>query len=143
LPGPVTVKNILNQRFARNKRIVRLLAKSPSPPNKDVGEGLNTTFSAMKKLKLAAPLIEERASSVVITLRHEPLASAENLIVKFIEKNGYINNRLARIECNIESDSIIRKTFSRMIISGIIVKKIGTSGKGTKYVVSNKPKNAG
>ena len=32
----------LKERFARNGAIVRLLNKCPNPPNKDVGEGLNT-----------------------------------------------------------------------------------------------------
>lgn len=134
LPGSVTVKDILKQRFARNKKIVRLINKFPSPPNKDVGEGLNTAFKSMRDLKLGYPEIVEEASSVVVRLKHEPLASAEEIIVNYIKKNGSINNRVARQECSIESDSIIRKTFSKMISAGVIVKKDGTRGKGTKYV---------
>jgi ATP-dependent DNA helicase RecG len=42
LPAHVTVKNILDERFSRNPRIVRLINKYRNPPNKDVGEGLNT-----------------------------------------------------------------------------------------------------
>jgi ATP-dependent DNA helicase RecG len=57
LPGHVTVKNILNEQFARNPRIVRLINKFPNPPNKDVGEGLNTAFEAMRKLRLKDPQI--------------------------------------------------------------------------------------
>jgi ATP-dependent DNA helicase RecG len=136
LPGPVTVKNILHQRFARNKRIVRILNKFPSPPNKDVGEGLNTTFAAMKKLNLGAPEIIEGASSVIVRLKHEPLASVEELIVRYIKKYGQINNKTARNVCKIESDSVIRKTFARMINSGLIRKKEGTRGKGTKYILT-------
>lgn len=52
LPAHVTVKNILNERFARNGSVVRILNKFPDPPNKDVGEGLNTAFSAMQLLGL-------------------------------------------------------------------------------------------
>ena len=36
LPGHVTAENILNERFARNASIVRLINKFPNPPNKDV-----------------------------------------------------------------------------------------------------------
>src|SRR5438552_951508 len=50
LPAHVTVQNILRERFARNGQIVRLINKFPEPPNKDVGEGLNTAFAAMKQL---------------------------------------------------------------------------------------------
>src|SRR5262249_9408175 len=46
LPGHVTPENILEERFARNGILVRLINKFPDPPNKDVGEGLNTAFEA-------------------------------------------------------------------------------------------------
>jgi ATP-dependent DNA helicase RecG len=59
LPAHVTVKNILNERSARNGAVVRILNKFPDPPNKDVGEGLNTAFAAMYKLGLKEPVIEE------------------------------------------------------------------------------------
>lgn len=42
LPGHVTVDNLLDEQFARNPKLVRLINKFPNPPNKDVGEGLNT-----------------------------------------------------------------------------------------------------
>jgi ATP-dependent DNA helicase RecG len=53
LPAHITPENILDERFSRNGVIVRLINKFPDPPNKDVGEGLNTAFAAMKMLKLA------------------------------------------------------------------------------------------
>jgi len=52
LPAHITPQNILEERFARNGTLVRLINKFPDPPNKDVGEGLNTAFSAMRKLKI-------------------------------------------------------------------------------------------
>ncbi len=55
LPGHVTPENILRERFARNGVIVRLINKFPDPPNKDVGEGLNTAFSAMRTMNLKEP----------------------------------------------------------------------------------------
>jgi ATP-dependent DNA helicase RecG len=133
LAGPVTVKNILTQRFARNKKIVRLIAKFPSPPNKDVGEGLNTTFRSMQKLNLGKPEISETASSVLVRLKHEPLASKEELIRQYLSKNGSINNTTARKVCNVESDSVIRKLFKGMIDAGELEKIPETRGKGTKY----------
>jgi len=70
LPAHVTVANILDERFSRNPRIVRLINKYKNPPNKDVGEGLNTAFEAMRKLKLKDPVIEQLNGSVRATLRH-------------------------------------------------------------------------
>jgi ATP-dependent DNA helicase RecG len=58
LPGHITPDNILDERFARNGVIVRLINKFPNPPNKDVGEGLNTAFQAMRKMKLKDPVVE-------------------------------------------------------------------------------------
>jgi ATP-dependent DNA helicase RecG len=48
LPGHGTTENVLREQSARNPKIVRLINKFPNPPNKDVGEGLNTAFEAMK-----------------------------------------------------------------------------------------------
>jgi ATP-dependent DNA helicase RecG len=138
LSGPVTVKNILKQRFARNKKVVRLIAKFPSPPNKDVGEGLNTAFKSMQQLNLGRPDIEETESSVIVRLKHEPLASKEDIIKKYLIKNKKINNTMARRICNVQSDSIIRKLFHDMIRAGEIEKVSGTKGKGTKYQLVEK-----
>ena len=80
LPAHITVKNILDERFARNGSLVRLINKFPDPPNKDVGEGLNTAFAAMTKLGLKTPIIEERDNSVLVTIKHELLASPEQTI---------------------------------------------------------------
>jgi predicted HTH transcriptional regulator len=76
-PGHVTVKNVLEVQFAGNPKLVRLANKFPNAPNKEVGEGLNTAFEAMEKLPLKDPTIEERDNSIVVTLRHESLASPE------------------------------------------------------------------
>lgn len=133
LAGPVTISNILNQRFARNKKIVRLINKFPSPPNKDVGEGLNTAARSMQDLNLGRPEIRETDASVVVVLKHEPLASKEEIIINFIKNNNYINNSTARKVCSVQSDSIIRKIFKKMMESELIEKVPGTRGKGTKY----------
>lgn len=55
LPGHVTVESITKTQFARNPKLVRLVNKFKNPPNKDVGEGLRTTFEAMDKLRLKKP----------------------------------------------------------------------------------------
>ncbi len=66
LPAHITPANILSERFARNPKTVRLINKFPNPPNKDVGEGLNTAFAAMQQLRLKEPQIVERANSVLV-----------------------------------------------------------------------------
>lgn len=96
LPAHVTPQNILNERFARNGAIVRLLNKFPDPPNKDVGEGLNTAFEKMHQLGLKEPQIEERDSDVLVTIRHEQLASPEQAIMRYLESHDTIRNKKAR-----------------------------------------------
>ena len=96
LPGHITPKNILNERFARNGNIVRVINKFPNPPNKDVGEGLNTAFRAMKKLQLKEPEIVQKNATVLVVIRHEQLASPEERIIRFLDSHGTISNGEAR-----------------------------------------------
>jgi len=51
----------------------------PNPPNKDVGEGLNTAFEAMKKLRLKPPVLQELNNAVVVHIRHDPLTNRNGL----------------------------------------------------------------
>lgn len=129
LPGHVTVENILRERFARNPALVRLINKFPDPPNKDVGEGLNTAFEEMRKLRLKDPLIIEDENSVVVVIKHEPLASPDNLIMEFLENNPEINNRTARKICHIGDANDMKRIFARMIASGLI-ERIEGPGRG-------------
>jgi ATP-dependent DNA helicase RecG len=133
LPGHITLDNILSQRFARNKRVVRILNKFPDPPNKDVGEGLNTAFSSMRSMDLRDPSIQERTNSVCVILAHEPLASKEKIIEQYLKRNGVINNTTGREICFEPSESKVRKMFQRMIEAQVLEKIPNTGGRGTRY----------
>ncbi len=133
LPGHVTPRNILDERFARNGTIVRILNKYPQAPNKDVGEGLNTAFEAMHKLGLKAPVIEERENSVLVIIRHEPLASPEEAILEYLNEHPQIRNSEARKLCHIHADYAVKVIFQRMVEKGLIEKVPGTRTAGTAY----------
>jgi ATP-dependent DNA helicase RecG len=133
LPGHVTVKNILNERFARNGTLVRIINKFPDPPNKDVGEGLNTAFEAMRKLKLKDPIIIEREHDILVEIRHEPLASPEDLVLKFLQANGTINNSQAREVCHIGSENVMKRVFERLTRNDLIERVPGKGGRATAY----------
>ena len=120
LPGHVTVKNILKEQYARNGAIVRIINKFPNPPNKDVGEGLNTAFQAMTKLKLQPPEIKETENSVIVYIKHEPLASIEAQIISYLEKHKEITNKIARKETGISSELSIKQAFTKLRDSGLI-----------------------
>lgn len=133
LPAHVTVQNILDERFARNGTIVRLLNKYPNPPNKDVGEGLNTAFAAMTKLGLKEPKIENRENSVLVRIRHESLASPETLILTYLESNDSIQNKKAREICHIPADYVVKEIFKRLVDRKLIEKVPGTRTASTAY----------
>lgn len=120
LPGHVTLKNIIQTQFARNPKIVRLINKFKNPPNKDVGEGLNTAFEAMGKLRLKKPLIDETDSSVIVTLRHESLGSPEQIVMEYLSREVEITNTIARELTGIKSESSMKIVFYRLRESGQI-----------------------
>jgi ATP-dependent DNA helicase RecG len=91
LPGHITQDNILSEQFARNAHIVRLINKFPDPPNNDVGEGLNTAFQAMTKLRLKLPEIIETISAVLVIIKHETLASPEESVMTLPTKVSSVN----------------------------------------------------
>jgi ATP-dependent DNA helicase RecG len=143
LPGHITVGNILDERFARNPKMVRLLHKFPNPPNKDIGEGLNTTFQAMRKLKLKEPIIEQRQSYVLVTLYHEPLGTYEELIVKYLEEFDEINNSKAREICLEGSENKVKRTFEKMMTAGLIERIPERRGVSTAYRLVKKSSTEG
>jgi ATP-dependent DNA helicase RecG len=120
LPGHITVENILLERYARNPKIVRLLNKLPDPPNKDIGEGLDTAFRSMRDARLKPPVIEEMGNGVRVILRHESIASAEEQIIEYLEKNEMIRNREGRELTGIESENAMKRIFERMRKNQII-----------------------
>lgn len=114
LAGHVTTENILHTQFARNQRLVRMINKFSNPPNKDVGEGLNTAFDAMRKLRLRDPQIQEGQSSVTVLIPHQRLATPEDLVVEFLRKNAEITNRQAREICGVRSENSMKGIFKRL-----------------------------
>jgi ATP-dependent DNA helicase RecG len=114
LPGHVTVDNITKTQFARNPKIVRLINKFSNPPNKDVGEGINTAFEAMGKLRLKKPTIEELEGSVLVTLRHESLASPEQIVMDFLKAETEITNAIGRELTGIKSENSMKQVFYRL-----------------------------
>jgi len=120
LPGHVTTRNILEEQFARNGAVVRIINKFPDPPNKDVGEGLNTAFAAMSKLRLKPPVIEETENSVLVSIRHEALASPEEAVMEYLETHEEIVNRTGREITGITSENSMKSVFYKLRDRGLI-----------------------
>ena len=120
LPGHITKENILQDRFARNPTIVRLLNKYPDAPNKDIGEGLDTVFSSMKAARLKEPQLVVEENSFVVILEHAPLARPEEIILQYLASHDHITNKIARSLTGIESENAMKKVFYKLRTSGKI-----------------------
>lgn len=146
LPGHITVDNILAEQSARNPKIVRLIHKFPNPPNKDVGEGLNTAFEAMTKLRLKVPEIVEGQHSVTVHIRHTPLASAQDTVLAYLDNNAEITNRTARELTGIRSENSMKNVFlslkSRQLIEPVPGKEIGGNSAWRKVAGAENPERS-
>lgn len=142
LPGHVTLDNILHEQFARNPKIVRLISKFPSPPNKDVGEGLNTAFKAMMEMQLQKPRIIETESSVIVIIMHERLADSESLVMDYLKTHDTICNAKAREITGISDANKMKRVFYRLRENDSIEIVTGTRSSATlwKSTVESKEK---
>ena len=138
LPGHVTAANILEERFARNGQLVRLINKFPNPPNKDVGEGLNTAFEAMRQLRLKDPVITEKDNSVLVEIRHEGVDPPEVLVINYLKTHDHITNSIGRELCHIGSENRMKNVFKKLIAQGHIEPVPGLSGNKTAYRAKRK-----
>lgn len=128
LPGYVSIDNILEARYSRNSKIVRNLARYPNPPNKDLGEGLNTAFQKMKEWRLKQPEIVEDGNYVRVTIPHIPLAAPTEAILEFLKNNATITNRQAREITGIRSENLVKIEFYKLRDEGLIEMVPGLKG---------------
>ena len=138
LPGYVTIKNILDARYSRNAKLVRTLNRYKEPPNKDLGEGLNTTFQKMKEWGLKAPEIREENNYVLVVLPHSPLAAPTEAIMKFLLTNEMITNRQTREITGIKSENLVKNEFYKLRNEGLIERVPGLSGPKSAWQLTKK-----
>ena len=133
LPGHVTTRNILKTQFSRNGVLVRLIHKFPSPPNKDVGEGLNTAFDEMKRSRLKPPIIREMEGAVIVEIRHDRLASPEESVMDYLANHSEITNRIARELTGIGSENTMKNVFIRLFRRNLIKPIPGRKGASSAW----------
>lgn len=138
LPGYVTIENILDARFSRNSKIVRVLNKYKNPANKDMGEGLNTAFQRMEEFRLKPPKIQEDGNYIKVTIAHTSLASPEERIMEFLETNLKIKNRQAREITGVKSENVMKRHFYDLRRKGLIEPVMSKTG---NRIVAWKKKN--
>ena len=72
----------------------------------------------MRSLELKPPEIAERQHSVLVTIRHERLASPEEVIVEYLATNPEISNSKVRELTGIGSENKVKRIFQKMIKAG-------------------------
>lgn len=112
---------------------MRWISKFPDPPNKDVGEGLNTAFKAMRDLQLKSPDVEDKTNSVLVRIRHERLASPEEIITENLASHDEITNTTVRELTGIGSENQVKTIFKNMIKSGALERIPGRSQRYAAY----------
>ena len=138
LPGYVNVENILEARYARNPKIVRTLNRYKDAPNKDMGEGLNTTFQKMREWGLRPPIINEEENRVKVTLPHVSLATPSEAILEFLTKQEKITNRNVRDLTNIKSENMVKLEFYKLRDEGILERVPGLKGSKSAWRLTSK-----
>lgn len=81
---------------------------------------MNTAFEAMTKLRLKEPMIEENENSVLVTIKHERLASPEELVISYLLEHDTIKNAAGRNVTGIKSENTMKNVFYRLRKQGFI-----------------------
>lgn len=87
----------------------------------------------MHQLGLNEPSIEERDSDVLVTIRHEPLASPEQTIMNYLEVHDTIRNKQTREITHIKDSDKMKRILSNMADRGEIEGVPGAQFGGMKY----------
>lgn len=122
LPGYMSIDNLYEDRFSRNPNIVRMLHNLPSPVNHDIGEGLDTAKNELRKAGLVPPSFEEAENAFVVTVKHQKIASIEDVIIKYINDNpeSIVTNKLVRHISGEDDMQKVKKALQRLRAEGHI-----------------------
>jgi len=128
LPGHMTLNDMTKDRFARNPTIVRMLNRYPDPPNKDMGEGLQTVMKSMAAAKLQPPSFSLEGNYFTVRLRHTPLARPQEIVMEYLDSHDEINNSIARGLSGITSENAMKDIFYSLRDVGKIQRVPGKAG---------------
>src|SRR5690606_33197367 len=122
LPGYMNLGNLYDERFSRNPNLVRLLHNLPDPVNHDIGEGLDTARNELKKAGLVDPVFEERDNAFIVTIRHQKLASIEDVVLQYFQENpdASIGNKLVRQLSGEDDMQKVKSALQRLRANGTI-----------------------
>ncbi|HYO42230.1 MAG TPA: ATP-binding protein [Candidatus Limnocylindrales bacterium] len=146
LPGPITVENIREQHYSRNRRIMNVLKILGYV--EEYGEGMPRIFDAMEARLMRPPVIVANAVSVTLTmyagsfltaedqawlalLGHLSLTPAERRLLVSARREGWITPRKLRAEMPGENVDVL---LAGGVAKGLL-RQEGERG-GSRYVLS-------
>jgi ATP-dependent DNA helicase RecG len=133
LPGYVTIRNILSQRYSRNGTLVRIINKFQNPPNKDIGEGLNTAFQAMMRSGLMYPEIKQKENSVLAIIHNEKMPDSTECLLRLLKTYDQLDASEIHRKRVFKSEVQQKKILKRLVDDGVIEKVSGSYGSDTTY----------
>ena len=134
-PGHITVENIRAERFARNPLILRTLNRFQTPPNLDIGEGVDRMFKVMEEQNLYEPLYFPptiRPNSVLLWLLSLHKIEYWDTVSKYLDENYRVTNKKAR-EITGVHDVLKMSRLLRGWVGKGLLEKIGKAKKDSYY----------
>lgn len=152
LPGPVTVDNIVDERFSRNSAIVQVLSDMGFIER--LGYGVDRVIALMRESQLPEPVFNETAGGFRVTLFNTPVVDVDaepslfggvfrgelvnrrqELALDFLvnRKNARIGNKDLQEMCPDVHPETIRRDFADLVSRGILI-RMGEK-RGSYYVL--------
>lgn len=162
LPGPVTLNNLLDARFARNAVITQVLSDLGFVER--LGYGLDRVIESLQKSRLPTPRFEETGGSFRVTLQnhiselHAPAAAAfqsvvelsryqnltlnprQELALNYLSRYPRITSHQYQELCPEVHAETLRRDLVDLISQGILL-KIGDK-RATYYILKKLPGNS-
>jgi ATP-dependent DNA helicase RecG len=147
LPGHVTVKNLVDERFSRNETIVQVLSDMGFIER--LGYGIDRMIRSMAQAGLPAPRFEETAAGFQVTLvghgralisdrvdahrwRHLGVNERQEMALAYLAEKGRITNREYQGLCPEVSAETIRRDLVDLVRKDLLL-KIGEK-RATYYI---------
>ncbi len=96
-----------------------MLSRYKNPPNKDIGEGLNTAFQKMKDWRLRSPEIVDEGNYVRVIIPHAPLATPQKQFWSSSPNTAPSLIDSARDITGIKSENTMKSEFYKLKEAGI------------------------
>lgn len=126
----------------RNNLLVKHLREFPEPPNLNLNEGVRSMRSEMEKQNLYPPIFFTYPlyeDSVKVVFLNEEQPTEWEKVKKYLEKNKYINNKIARDITGIIQLHVMSRLLKKWTGKGLLLKieAKSKSPRDTKYKLSN------